>query len=279
MKASDFVTNTALSAKAIFKMAVLSRPSSLKAETRKKPLVILANGPSLRNTLDEDRRKLAQTDLLAVNFAANTPVFSELKPEYYVLVDPAFFADNPPENIARLMANIASADWLMTLIVPRERVEWMRTRMAANSKISVRGINVTGIEGFPALEHWVFRQRLAMPRPRNVLIPSIMAAIWLGYRRIYLVGADHSWMQSIWVDDDNNVVSVQPHFYADDEKERQRVTSEYRGYHLHDIVHSFYVAFRSYHSIASFARAEGVEIVNSTPGSYIDAFPRRPLLE
>jgi hypothetical protein len=108
-----------------------------------------------------------------------------------------------------------------------------------------------------------------------VLIPAIMAGIWLGYKEISIVGADHSWMQSIWVDDNNNVVSVQPHFYKDDEKEQKRVDSEYKGYRLHQIINSFYVAFKSYHNIERFARSRGVKIYNATQGSYIDAFERR----
>ena len=46
-------------------------------------------------------------------------------------------------------------------------------------------------EGFPSVSRILFDRGLAMPRPRNVLIPSIMAGIRLGYRRIVIVGADH----------------------------------------------------------------------------------------
>ena len=52
------------------------------------------------------------------------------------------------------------------------------------------------------------------------------------------------------------------------------VYAEYEGYRLHDIVYSFYVAFRAYHDIRAFADRRGVDIVNITPASYIDAFPR-----
>ena len=37
------------------------------------------------------------------------------------------------------------------------------------------------------------------------LIPSIMLGIWLGYREIYLLGADHTWTKTLSVDDDNRV--------------------------------------------------------------------------
>ena len=116
-----------------------------------------------------------------------------------------------------------------------------------------------------------------MPRPRNVLIPAIMIAIKAGFKTIHLTGADHSWLRTIGVNDNNEVESIQPHFYADDKRELRRSAAEYRGYRLHDILQSFTVAFRSYHEIARFAAKEGVKIYNSTPGSFIDAFERRGL--
>ena len=118
---------------------------------------------------------------------------------------------------------------------------------------------------------------MGMPRPRNVLIPAIMLAIATGYTDISIVGADHSWMTSLSVTDENEVVSIQPHFYADSDHEQARVRHEYRGYRLHQIVESFAIAFRSYHHIADYAASRGVKIYNATPGSFLDAFPRRPL--
>ena len=116
-----------------------------------------------------------------------------------------------------------------------------------------------------------------MPRPRNVLIASIMVALREGYRDIAVVGADHTWSRDLWVDDRNRVISVQKHFYKDNEKEFERVAQEYAGYHLHDILNSLTIAFRSYHQIADYADKIGARIVNCTPGSFIDAFPRGEL--
>ena len=123
----------------------------------------------------------------------------------------------------------------------------------------------------------IYRLGLGMPRPRNVLIPSIMLAINSGYRRVYVAGADHSWTQTLWVDEDNRVVSIQPHFYQDNEEEKKRVATEYHNYPLHQILQSLYIAFRSYFDIADYAKSRNVEIINITPESFIDAFPRMKL--
>ncbi len=238
-------------------------------------IIIMGNGPSLADTISDHRDILLSHPLLAVNFAANTPEFFFLKPCYYVLADPYFFntTDNP--NLKKLTDNISRIDWEMTLFLPAS------TRKAniklGNSHVTVKYFNPVGIEGFKCLENFVFSKGLGMPRPRNVLIPSIMIAIALGYKNIYITGADHSWTRTLSVNENNEVVSIQPHFYKDDEKEESRVKTEYLKYPLHQIIYSFYVAFKSYFTIERYARHRNVMIYNATPGSFIDAFERKQL--
>ncbi len=274
MSLQKFFGDLGASVKGAGKMLVLSRRESLRAVGHDRPLVVLGNGPSLNKTLEEQRERLAGCDLMAVNFAANAPVFSELRPKYYILADPFFFSGKDAENLVKLWRVLAQVDWPMSLLVPVEMRKKAEALVAGNANINVLTFNAVGVEGFGCFRNMAYGSRLAMPRPRNVLIPAIMCGIWLGYSTIYIAGADHSWMQTIYVDDNNHVVSVQPHFYSDSEQERARVYAEYEGYRLHDIVHSFYVAFRAYHDIRAFADHRGVSIVNITPGSYIDAFPR-----
>ena len=240
-------------------------------------MVILGNGPSLNETIAQSSDFLMQHHRLAVNFAANAPAFTTLQPTHYVLADPHFFhAINEP-NVARLWLALSQVDWAMNLFVPINvsLPPDVAGIIAGNACLRLHRYNLTPVEGAEWLENWAFKHLLGMPRPRNVLIPSIMIAIACGYRTIYIAGADHSWTRTLSVDDENNVVSIQPHFYKEDEKEVQRVNTEYMQYPLHQILYSFYVAFRSYHTIARYAGHLGVDIFNITPGSFIDAFPRK----
>ena len=91
-KVSEFFDNLGASAKGVVKIILQSRPTHTeKAVDAEKPLIILANGPSLRQTIDEYGVVLKEFPTLAVNFAANTPEFRSIKPNYYVLADPHFF--------------------------------------------------------------------------------------------------------------------------------------------------------------------------------------------
>ncbi len=251
------------------------RPTA-KESSRSGEIVVMGNGPSLRDVISEQRDVLMSVDRMAVNFAANAPEFSDLRPQYYILADPHFFTGmEADENVRTLWDNLGKVDWKMTLWLPlRFRREALRVVSRLGKNVRLKWYNLTPSEGGGAVTRFLIDAGLVMPRPRNVLIPAIMCAIREGYKEIVLVGADHSWLQSLWVDDANRVVSVQPHFYKDNKKELDRVAETYKGYHLHDILGSMTVAFRSYFDIERYARRRGISIRNATPGSFIDAFDR-----
>lgn len=274
MKASDILTLTGQTLKSIVKLCCMTRHNTLKPERSEGKIIVMGNGPSLNDTIAQHLDTLRHSDTLAVNFAALADVFFDIKPAYYVLADPLFFSDSDSANMQRLREALKCVTWPLTMMVPHGSDT---SKLFENENITVKTFACIGIEGFSQFTNFAYSHRLGMPRPRNVLIPSIMCAIWLGYSEIDIVGADHSWMQTIGVDDQNRIISVQPHFYRDSKSEQTRVNTEYAGYHLHQIVHSFYVAFKAYHDIAAYARHAGVAIYNATPVSFIDAFPRHRL--
>lgn len=275
---SDFVSQTGQSLKSIVKLVLQSRRSSVtRADRNGRPLLILGNGPSLARNIADDMDILRTNDTLAVNFAANTDEFLAIRPRYYLLMDPYFFNPNPTDpNVMRMFDRLNRlVTWDMTLFIPTRRNPGALG--IDNPHIRVRQFNPIGVEGFAWLERLAIRCRRGLPRPRNVLIPAIMIGIWLGYKEIYLLGADHSWLRTLDVDDNNNVVSIQPHFYEDGEEEHKRVATMFRDIRLHELLGSFALAFKGYHSIRRYTDSVDVDIYNATPGSYIDAFPRRGL--
>ena len=272
---SAFVAEFGQTVASCIKIVLMShRAGKYKSVSDDEEIVILGNGPSLNDTVADSSEFLASKNLLAVNFAANTPLFKDLKPEYYVLADPHFF-NSGNDNVDKLWLSLNSIDWDMVLFVPFSVKSQFIDAFLRNDKVKVRRYNTTPIEGFRKFRNFVYRRGWGMPRPRNVLIPSIMLAVNSGFKTVYVAGADHSWTRTLSVDDDNRVVSVQPHFYKDSEKETARVNKEYMNYPLYKIIYSFYVAFKSYFFIRDYAESVDCMIWNITPGSFIDAFPRK----
>lgn len=261
------------SAASVLKVLLMSGKPSAASSEKKSTLIVMGNGPSLRDAIDNHKDALLANDLLSVNFAPLTQDFFSLKPKMHLLADGLFFQTEKQGNVEEMWAALRRIDWKMTLYVP---VKQRRSKdlMGLPENIEVKYFNLTPASGWKWLMKLFYGRGLAMPRPRNVLVPSLMTAIREGYSRILLTGADHSWSKTLWVTDNNRVVSVQPHFYQDNEKERDRVESLYKGIHLHQIYESFSIAFRSYFAVKDYADSCGVEILNATPGSFIDAFPR-----
>ena len=261
------------------KVFLLSKSASSGGDRgRGRTLIILGNGPSLRQTLDEDFDVLSRHDLMAVNFAANSSEFFRLKPKYYVLADAHFFNSLPTDvNVRKLWENFGRVNWSMTLLIPTKFRQLVKPLLMHTTDLKTHYFNMTPVEGFRWLKHLYFRSGAGMPRPRNVMIPAIMEGIRMGYTKIFLCGADHTWTKTLDVDEENFVVSVQPHFYEDNAAEHCRVRETYKGLRLHDVLGSMTIAFRSYWEVSEYAKRRKVEIINATPGSMIDAFTRRKL--
>lgn len=273
---SNCIGSFGATVKGAAKLLVLSRRPTVSKSGGGERLVVLGNGPSLRETIARSGDALKASRLMAVNFMANTPEFFALRPEYYILADPHFFAPAGTDpNVDRFWENIARVDWPITLFVPAREAK--RIPRVEGENIKVERFNPVGFEGYDWAKNLAYASGRGMPRPRNVLIAAIMVGIQAGFRDIVIVGADHSWPRTLSVNDENEVVSIQPHFYEDNSKEKERVTATYKNIRLHEIMLSFHVAFKAYHEIARYASRRGVKIMNATPGSFIDAFPRGEL--
>lgn len=239
-------------------------------------LLILANGPSLNRTVEEAAHFVKGKTLLAVNFCVTSPIFERLRPELYLIADPLFWI--VPEKRALLFGTMAEkTTWDMHFFVPARALknrEW-QPLLAGNPHIKLHIYNTTPIEGFQGFCNRIFRRGLGVPRPHNVLIPSIAMGLRMPFRKVYLAGADHSWLPEISVTEDNVVLMHQKHFY--DQNQSQAATVKQENLHsarLYTILYHMYVAFKSYFVLEAYAQHLGKEIINVTPGSYIDAFKR-----
>ena len=267
------MANAVNSVATLVKISLMSGRPSPKAGERKGTIIIMGNGPSLRDAIDNNIEILQTVPTMAVNLSALAPEFRLLKPEYYILADIAFFVKNKSGKVPALWEALAAVDWPMTLFVPVKARKMPEVKKLPTN-ITVKYYNLTPGEGWKWMMHALYDAGLAMPRPRNVLIPSIMCAMREGFTKIALIGADHNWSRTLWVTDRNRVVSVQPHFYKDDDKELRRAEEIFSNVRLHEVYENYAIAFRSYHVLKNYTDLKGVDILNVTPGSFIDAFPR-----
>ena len=249
-------------------------------ELKSSTLTILANGPSLNKKL---KSKLNfEGDVLVVNSFHKSSKFLEIKPKYYLVSAPEFWIPLNNTNYQEMQLSLERAlkrmvSWNMIFFIPYKSKSFgYKSKIEnLNPKIKVQYYNDSGLDSDSSLDRFLMTKKLAMPRPHNVLIPSIMTGIWVGYTQIKLYGVDHSWLPEIKVNKQNKTLINQKHFYDLDQSHHKPMTKSGRGErHLHEILFKFYLSFKAYHNINSWAKKKGVKITNKTNNSFIDAFDR-----
>lgn len=245
-------------------------------------VVILGNGPSLTTSLTNHPNFLAGKELICVNHFPSTELYTNLKPSIYITSAPDLWLDDIDEHFVSqskiLFDNIArKTTWPLEFYIPFEAKKHKRwqNQVDHNTNIQISYYNNTPIEGWNWFKFRCFSLRWGMPRPHNVMIPSLMISIWKGYKRIYLLGADHSWLSEISVTDENEVLINQKHFYDYHSSVGKPLDKRGRGKrNLSELLHKFMTAFASYFEIKTFAERKNISILNATDGSFIDAFDR-----
>ncbi len=271
----------------LIRIILLSKiPQKLSVDKKSRECVLLGNGPSLAQSLKEHPEFIDRRSLFCVNFFAVSQLYERLKPSIYVIAAPEIgmkkVRNSLLEKYADLFVTISQkTEWPLWLYLPfslRRSTFFknnIRETLSRNQNIKVRFFNNTPVEGFWRFCSFFFRLNLGMPRPHNVFIPSIFLAINLSFPKIYLLGADHSWLKEIYVDETNNVMIRQKHFYdADNSTPRPMLKKGKDKRRLHEVLIKFVYAFEGYFILEKYARSRKVKIINATPGSYIDAFER-----
>jgi len=256
------------------RVILFARPNALPlVETDSSELVILGNGPSLRPFLDNKMSFLQGKEVMTVNFSALSDDYVKIRPKFYLLMDPLFFED--AATIERLFPPLVSkTDWDLTLFVPlmaKKNKKWQEFLQGVTN-IHVYFFNSGVAEGFTSFSHRIYRWRLGMPSPRNVLVAASMIGLQLPFSTIYLAGADHSWLKEIWVDDTNTVREDREYFY-----DKEGVEQVISPHFLHELLNSMAITYHSYHLVEKYAKQIGRKIYNITPNSFIDAFERKKM--
>ena len=241
----------------------------IKYEETQNDFLILANGESLNEDLK--RLEIIGDSVCAVNFFFKSPLFKILKPNYYVFADPHFFTND--DFFRQLKKNV---DWHMTLFVPFSIWDGNNyLREMKNGYITVLPYKNLEWKSFKFLRFFLYKKGLTMPKCQNVLIPSIMVGINMGYKCVKICGADNSWSKTLVVDEKNRACTALPHFY-DNKAISYKPWLDLHGNQLklHEIFNLLSMTFASYHDVKAYADYMHCKIVNLTKGSYIDAFDK-----
>ncbi|SDK15617.1 hypothetical protein SAMN05421823_10217 [Catalinimonas alkaloidigena] len=271
---------------------------------------LVMNGPSLNKILNDapSRDFLKRQTLWCANHFAASALYGEFRPAHYIFMDPLFWeyseedffrleelgveASHPEVKKAfqrcgeTLRAIREQTDWPLVLYVPyrAKNAPYFQRIAGTNPNVSVAYYNTTKLEGIEVVCRSLFRQGLGSPSLANVLAAAIFNGINAGFRTLYLLGADHNWVQNVHVGDDNLLYLRDEHYYDDRAKQTARPVAAvvggkivYTG--MLSIFESHYRLFRTYQRLQAYAEWQGCKIYNLSDPSLIDTFPRQSFRE
>jgi len=278
-----FLSQFLQSALSILKVCIRSSFFLKKHNSDASDLIILGNGPSIKNDFKEHLDFIKSKTTLCVNKFPDTDYYEIIKPEYFIVVSKGFFNDDAVDYNVELRKRIIDAlikktNWDITFFLPSnaKKNKAFIEKIKSNKYIKLSFFNTTPVEGLTFFNHLFFKLRLGSPRPHNVLIPSILNGINAGFKKIFILGADHSWLPQISVNNKNEVLINQKHFYDENSSTpKQMHKNEGQGNRtLDEVLNKFMLSFRSYHELEKYSKIKNCSIYNSTPTSFIDAFER-----
>lgn len=246
---------------------------------------ILGNGPSLKHDIAINFEFLKGQNLFVVNDFAISDNFELLKPKYYVFADPSYWGIGANDEII-LQCNkvleiiFLKVDWPMYIVIPNSafKSKIFQNKFYLKSNIKIIDFNDSTFEGFEITNNFFYKYNLGIPPMKNVLVACIYLATNMGFLEINLLGADHSWTESLAVNDTNTLCIKESHFY-DSKKMNFTPFKKIHGgiYKMHEVLREYAQMFESYHILLKYVEFKGVKVFNRCSNSFIDAFERKKM--
>jgi hypothetical protein len=257
-----------------FRKAVHNNKSFKNLHTGQRCFIV-GNGPSL-NKLDLTKLK-DEITFTVNNIMQDRVIYESLNPNYHVFIDPIYYNLNPD------------------VALDKTRIELLKSINYQNNK----PICLTSIEGYKAYQKYGLNNHLRLfylyqhktlttgfsgeidlskniPSSQNVIQAAIFAAIYMGFKEIYLIGCD---MTSIFLTFESNAegekeITKEVHAYKYSESEKKSMQRDSKRHDNEFLLTEYAKTFLIYKRIKTHALKNNIQIINATPGGGLDVFSR-----
>ena len=214
---------------------------------------ILGTGPSLRALSEEQLAKLRSEVLFGVNSLYKSSVAVNLTPKYYTLIDNLYWEDPSWSCAFAEIADKYSASPPVFITDPRAQ-NIIDSLGVKDSSIYIYSKKYPTKEMSAEITENIYA---AM----NCVTYSILVAMYMGFKEVYILGCDYNAFCS----------GGSGHCY-DDKGELNN-----NPYNLAFYLKFYWITTEFHYLVAKLANDNGVKVVNVTPGSLLDAYPRASL--
>ena len=241
---------------------LLDKNLALKDKFKGQRCFIIGNGPSIGR---QDLRRLAGEETFVLNTFYNHPQFNEIRPKNYLAMDSGapFFRDELFQKekflsqVNRLFFNLDFYDHFK--------------KMGLYTDNRVHYLHIGG--HFKENLNFNIEIHQTIPRIKNVVIASIMTAVYMGFEEIYLLGCEHSFLASPRQFEEEHFLGISYFVNPKDEAERKYYAMHLKSYE--GAIDQAKILFQNYRFLkAKIAKTHpNVKIYNATPNSFLDVFP------
>lgn len=279
-EASGFITQFANTCISVLKILIRSKFGVHLPKASDETCIVLGNGPSLNQSFKNHPDFFKKHPLICVNSFAVTEKYLELKPKYYVMLDPGFWLGSGDLVNNTINSIQTKTTWELHLLVPpaAKKSVLFQQLVEKNKNIKATYFNYTVFKGFKGIAHSFYKKNLAMLQSQNVVVASIFLGVNMGFKNVYVVGADHTWHEHLHVDENNVVCVKNIHFYENEEQ--IKYTPFYKGIHTKEVFRMDEIliilgkTFYGYVALNEYAVSQNCTIYNASETSFIDAFKR-----
>lgn len=270
----------------ILKLLIFNRDAkglrSIKFLKDKPDVIVLGNGPSLKNDLEKIAQIADQHDFVCVNNFCSSPYYKTFKPNKYIFLDGYFFSENAhPDWIKQREETFKIINecttWKMQIFLPIWADETILREIIANQNVEIIKFKV--FENNCKTIKQVLRRYVTGffgPQQCNVLIYAIYLAIWAKHKKIKIFGADLSFHNDVQVNQRNNHLEIKfRHFNKEEQVERLMKNPEkIEPFTMAELMQTTADTFRAHEILNIFSNYKNIEIINASSFSMIDAYKR-----
>ncbi len=259
-------------------------PSSYKGDAD--CCAILGNGPSLKQTLVENFNFFKNKKKMCVNNFAHSEYFNKIKPDYYILIDPACWSKKMSKRVKKIYLKTTKimekeVTWKMVLFLPLDAKPSnpFKEVPLKNKNIKIHYFSLIEPKGIKSIKFLLLKYNLVAPPASNVLVAGIFLSLNMGFKKTYIVGADHSWHENFCIGDDNILYLRDVHFYDKNKPSlvpfyKDAEESHKKTFRIDEIFAVLSRTFGGYLELEEYSKYLGLKIYNASKVSYIDAFKR-----
>lgn len=252
-----------------------------------KESIIIGNGPSLKLFLENHINFIERKTIFCINSFATSIYFELIKPTFYVFADPNYWNKNCSESLSKehdaiyqIFKNCVT--WKMIILLPTnaKKWNWFIDLPQTNNNIEIA---YYGVE--PAINHenrfLEYKENKAAPPFQTVLVAAIFLSLNLGFKTQYLVGADLSLHETVFVDDENVVCNTENHFYEEKVHKHSKPfwknSENTVAFKMDELFLAFSIMFKGFRELEAYSKYLNSKIYNASNKSYIDSFERYDL--